>query len=120
MNLEDYRDRVSRFVGMSGIDFDAAVLACINSVLDDIRTYCFKENLPEALHFDTNYPLSDKEYGRMMWDGILYYIQHYPVFVREPNIPVAYNRYLRSLALAQYHAIMEIDPEAGTPDGTWA
>lgn len=119
MNLLVYRDQISQLIGASGAQFDNAVIDAINSVISDINTYCF-QNLDFVDDFEEDYPLDEKKYGRAMRDGISYYVQHYGTWVREPNIPVAYQRYMQSLALAQYHAITDLDPDSGTPEGEWA
>lgn len=119
MNLSAIRDSASRFIGSAGTEFDLACLSAMNSVVSDLRTQCFLD-LPEVDAFDVAYDLDEQKYSRAMRDGVLYYIQLSGEWSKESDIPKAYGRYQRSLALAQYHAITDLNPEVGTEAGNWS
>jgi len=117
INLQVIRESVASYLGGGGAFFDDSFLRAARRVTADINRQCaLSVSLPETT--SAMIDLDEGSYYQSFDDGVMYYMQLSGEWVRERDIPNARARYDRSLAMSQYHAIQELDPESGYPERT--
>jgi hypothetical protein len=117
INLQVIHESVASYLGGGGSSFDASFLRAARRVTADINRQCFLE-LPLPSSTSAMIDLDEGMYYQAYDDGVMYYMQLSGEWVRERDIPNAAQRYQRSLAMSQYHAVQELDPPAGYPERT--
>jgi len=117
VDLSTIRESVASYLGGGGSSFDASFLRAARRVTADINRQCFLEiPLPESTSASVS--LDEYKFYQVYDDGVMYYMQLSGEWVRERDIPNAMQRYQRSLAMAQYHAVQDLNPESGYPGRT--
>jgi len=117
VNLQVIHESVASYLGGGGSSFDGSFLRAARRVTSDINRQCFKDiSLPSST--SSNIDLDEVSYYQVYDDGVMYYMQLSGEWVRERDIPNARSRYERSLAMAQYHSIQDLNPESGYPGRT--
>jgi hypothetical protein len=117
INLQVIYESVASYLGGGGPSFDSSFLRAARRVTADINRQCSLE-VPLPSSTSARIDLDEGAYYQSYDDGVMYYMQLSGEWVRERDIPNAKSRYERSLAMSQYHAVQELNPESGYPERT--